>query len=72
MHHTAKSVINLCTIMLQLPVASGWRVGYAGEVLMSDDPNRILPGNSLPTLDGKVWDEFPAEPQQPALFGVTP
>ena len=27
---------------------------------------------SLPTLDGKVWDEFPAEPQQPALFGATP
>jgi len=26
----------------------------------------------LPALDGKVWDEFPAEPQQPALFGVTP
>ena len=27
---------------------------------------------NLPTLDGKVWDEFPSEPQQPALFGVTP
>jgi protein gp37 len=27
---------------------------------------------SLPTLDGKVWGEFPAEPQQSALFGATP
>ena len=26
---------------------------------------------SLPALDGKVWDEFPAEPEQPQLFGGT-